>query len=291
MLLSMTGFGKSSVVVDNQSLAVQMKSLNSKSLDIFMKLPAFLREKEIEIRTILSNKLERGKIDLSITNDELGSYGMHSINFKLADFYREQIGEMTEKLSLDPPEDLVSLLLKMPNVLQTSKESVNDAEWQKIEQAIFAAIDELTAWRASEGKALETDIAGRILTIITLLDKIVPLKNAREDKIRKKLMSDLNNLGSEISIDMNRLEQEIIYYLDRIDISEEIVRANKHCEYFIELLQEKISNGKKLMFVSQEILRELNTMGVKANDAEIQKLTVEMKDEIEKVREQLSNIL
>jgi len=291
MLLSMTGFGRSTVVFDNQSLTIQLKSLNSKTLDIFVKLPAFLREKEIEIRTMISNKLERGKIELTIVNDELGSCGMHAVNFKLADFYKEQIREMMFQLQLSPPEDFVSLILKMPNVLQTSKENVDDTEWEKIEKSIFKAIDELIEWRLSEGNALEADITERMLKITASLDKIIPLTIARQDRIRDKLLSDLKNLGSEISIDMNRLEQEMIYYLDRIDINEEIVRARKHCAYFLDLLKEPVSNGKKLTFVTQEILRELNTLGVKANDAEIQMLTIGMKDEIEKVREQLSNIL
>jgi uncharacterized protein (TIGR00255 family) len=291
MLLSMTGFGKASVVIDNQSLAIQIKSLNSKSLDIFVKIPPFLKEKEIEIRSIVGQKVERGKIDISITNEELSGLGMHSVNHKLADFYKEQIREMMFQLSLDPPQDYVSLLLKMPNVLQSAKESISENEWKSIEQAVFSAIDELNSWRKSEGKSIEEDIITRIQKISVGLDKIIPLEAARRDRIHARLMTNFKTLDSEISIDMNRLEQELIYYLDRIDISEEMQRAKKHCAYFIQLLHESSSNGKKLTFASQEILRELNTLGVKANDADIQILTVEMKDEIEKVREQLSNVL
>lgn len=291
MLLSMTGFGKATVVIDNQSLAVQIKSLNSKSLDLFVKIPAFLKDREIEIRSIAGQKLERGKIDVSITNEELSGLGMHSINHKLADFYKEQIREMMFQLSLDPPEDYVSLLLKMPNVLQSTKEELSEAEWKAIEKALHQALDELTSWRQSEGKSIEEDIVSRIRKISDTLEKITPLETARRDKIQSRLMTNLQNLGAEISIDQNRLEQELIYYLDRIDITEELQRAKKHCMYFLELLLENHSNGKKLTFASQEILRELNTLGVKANDVDIQILTVEMKDEIEKVREQLSNIL
>jgi len=291
MLLSMTGYGKSSVVVDNQSFAIQIKSLNSKSLDIFAKLPPFLRDREIEIRSMISRKLERGKIDITVSGEALGETGMHSVNMKLADFYREQIREMMFQLSLEPPEDYVSLLLKMPNVLQTTKENTDDGEWSIIEQAFQKAIEELIAWRTSEGMAIQDDILARIQKISANLDKIIPLEAARREKIQNKLMTDLKSLSNEISIDKNRLEQELIYYLDRIDISEEIQRAKKHCTYFLEQMFENASNGKKLTFASQEILRELNTMGVKANDVHIQILTVEMKDEIEKVREQLFNIL
>ena len=287
----MTGFGRAVVVVDNQSLVVQIKSLNSKSLDVFVRIPAFLRDKEIEIRSIAGQRLERGKVDISITNDGLGGCGMHSINHKVAGFYMEEIKEMMFQLAVEPPDDYVSLLLKMPNVVQSAKEILDENEWVKIEKAIHSAIDELVVWRKNEGKALEEDIAERIRRIENALQKVVPLESNRRDKIQAKLLADLQGLGSEISIDKNRLEQELIYYLDKIDISEEIVRAKKHCQYFLSLLKENVSNGKKLTFASQEILRELNTMGVKANDVDIQILTVEMKDEIEKVREQLSNIL
>jgi uncharacterized protein (TIGR00255 family) len=291
MLLSMTGFGKSQVVIDNQSLAIQIKSLNSKTLDIFIKLPAFLKDREVEIRQLISRRIERGKIDLSITNDGFGGCGMHSINYKVAGFYLEEIKEMMFQLSLEPPTDYVSLLMKMPNVIQTTKETIEDSEWDKIEKAIHSAVEELIEWRISEGKALESDISKHIQNIDFNLDKIVPLEAERRNKIQAKMMAGLKGIEDTISIDKNRMEQELLYYLDRIDISEEIVRAKKHCEYFLELLKETVSNGKKLTFASQEILRELNTMGVKANDVDIQILTVEMKDEIEKVREQLSNIL
>jgi uncharacterized protein (TIGR00255 family) len=291
MLLSMTGFGKSSIVVDKQSLNIQIKSLNSKSLDLFVKLPAFLKEKEIEIRAIVGRRLERGKIDISITNDGFGGCGMHSINKQVAGFYKAEIRELMFQLDLAPPEDYVSLLLKMPNVVQSDKDSPDESEWKNIEIGIQEAIDELIRWRQSEGKALEDDISARIRNIDKMLDKVVPFESSRKEKIHAKLMNDLSSLSSDISIDKNRLEQELIYYLDRIDISEEITRAKKHCAYFLELLEENVSNGKKLTFASQEILRELNTMGVKANDVDIQILAVEMKDEIEKVREQLSNIL
>ncbi len=291
MLLSMTGYGKATVVIGKQSLAVQIRSLNSKTLDIFAKLPPFLRDREIEIRSLVGSQLERGKIDISITNDEFGGCGMHSLNFKLADFYREQIREMMFQLSLDPPQDYVSLLLKMPNVVQTATENIEEQEWKNIELAIRQALEELKVWRRNEGRVLEADITDRTLKIMKFLEKVVPLEKARREKIQLKLRNNIDGLGKEISIDENRMEQELIYYLDRIDISEEILRAQQHCSYFLELLRENVTNGKKLLFASQEILRELNTMGVKANDAEIQILTVEMKDETEKIREQLANIL
>jgi len=291
MLLSMTGFGKSQVVTDDQSLTVQIKSLNSKTLDLFIKLPTFLKEKEVEIRQLISKRVERGKVDLIIANDGFGRCGMHSVNHEIAGFYLEEIKEMMYQLSLEPPHDYVSLLLKMPDVIQSAKETIDDSEWGPIEKAIHSAIDELIEWRKSEGKALESDITKRIQEIDCNLNKIVPLEAARRDKIQKKMLAGLKNLEENVTIDKNRMEQELMYYLDKIDISEEIVRAKKHCEYFLQLLKEPVSNGKKLTFASQEILRELNTMGVKANDVDIQILTVGMKDEIEKVREQLFNIL
>ncbi len=291
MLLSMTGFGKAHVVIDNQSLDIQIKSLNSKTLDIFAKLPAFLKDREVEIRTIIGRKLKRGKIDLTISNDVFGGCGMHAVNHKIARFYQNEIREMMFQLSLDPPQDYVSLLLKMPNVVQTTVESIDYHQWHQIEKALNTAIDELIEWRSTEGRALENDIRERILEISKKIDCITVLEPKRREKIYDKLTGDITALGEVIHFDKNRLEQELIYYLDKIDISEEITRAKKHCEYFLELIKSSDSNGKKLTFASQEILRELNTMGVKANDAEIQIITVEMKDEIEKVREQLSNIL
>lgn len=291
MLLSMTGYGKSTVIIDNQTLAIHVKSLNSKTLDFFVKLPPFLRDREMEIRNMISKMLERGKIDLVISTEAQSETGMHAINMKLAEYYKEQIRELMFQLQIGPPEDYVSLLLKMPNVLQTTKESLNDDEWNAVKEALKTAIDELIEWRKSEGLSIQDDILKRIQKITATLEKIKQFEKNRRENIRKKLMNDLQSLGNKITIDQNRFEQEIIYYLDRMDISEEIQRAEKHCSYFLEQMFEPVSNGKKLTFASQEILRELNTMSVKANDADIQILAVEMKDEIEKVREQLANIL
>lgn len=290
-LYSMTGFGKSVAELGNQSIAIQIKSLNSKTLDIFTKLPPFLRDREVEIRSMLSQKLERGKIEISITAEDFGGCGTHTINTKVADQYLMNIKDMMFQLSLEPPEDFVSLLLKMPNVIQGSRENVSDDEWKTIYKAVEQAIHDLNEWRNEEGKTLAVDIGSRIEKIRITLDKVIPLEQQRKPKLYEKLKHDFSSLAQDVTIDQNRLEQELMYYLDRIDITEEIVRARKHCEYFIQVLNSEESTGKKLTFISQEILRELNTMGVKANDFDIQILTVEMKDEIEKIREQLGNIL
>jgi uncharacterized protein (TIGR00255 family) len=291
MLMSMTGFGKANVVLNNQSYTIHIKSLNSKTLDLFVKLPVFLKEKEIDIRTMLGKKLERGKIDFSMTSDQLGAETNVSINREKIRFYKKEIESLMSELHMDLPEDFISLLLKMPDVIQTTNDAVDESQWELVNNSILEATHELIAWRLSEGKALEKDITTRIKKISTTLEQVVKLESRRKDRIREKLLEDIQSVASEISIDHNRLEQELIYYLDRIDISEEIIRAQKHCSFFLSLLSENTSNGKKLTFASQEILRELNTMGVKANDADIQMLTVDMKDEIEKAREQLANIL
>jgi uncharacterized protein (TIGR00255 family) len=291
MLLSMTGYGKANVVLNNQSYTMHIKSLNSKTLDLFVKLPLFLKDKEIDIRAMLGKMLERGKIDFSMTSDQLGGETNVSVNKDKVRFYKKEVEDLASELQISLPEDFVSLLLKMPDVVQTNNGAVDESQWKLVSNSLNSAIEELIVWRTSEGKALEKDIASRINRISKTLYQVVKLEKKRKGRIREKLLGDLQSVASEISIDQNRLEQELIYYLDRIDISEEIIRAQKHCSFFLTLLKENVSNGKKLTFASQEILRELNTMGVKANDADIQMLTVEMKDEIEKVREQLANIL
>jgi len=291
MLLSMTGFGKSIANIENQSIEIQIKSLNSKSLDLFIKLPSFLREKEVEIRAIVNKRVERGKVELNISNDSYINNKIPSINNEVAKFYLEQIKDMEYVLDIKRCVDYVPVLLKMPYIFQSEKDNITPEEWGILFESINNAVDKLIDWRKSEGSALENDIVVRIKKISSLIEQVIPYETTRKERIKNKLFENIKSISENVEYDKNRFEQEIIYYLDKIDINEEIVRAQKHCEYFLETVNENNSNGKKLTFISQEILRELNTMGVKCNDVDIQKLTVEMKDEIEKVREQLFNIL
>lgn len=291
MIQSMTGFGKTIVNIGNYSINIQVTSLNSKNIDIYTRIPYFLKEKEFELRSKLSQLLQRGKIELNISVDNLGGNSQQTINHELASFYKDEISQMCEQLKIEKPEDLATTILKMPNVVKANDESITDEDWSLIFEGFNQSVTELKQWRIREGKLLSDDIKARIEKIADGVNCIIPLEKERKTKIQSKILTDLKSLSTKIEIDKNRLEQELIYYLDRIDITEEIVRAEKHCGYFLEMLKSEESNGKKLAFISQEILRELNTMGVKANDAEIQQIVVELKDEIEKVREQLFNIL
>lgn len=291
MIQSMTGFGKTIVNIGNNSINIQVTSLNSKNIDIYTRIPFFLKEKEFELRSKLSQLLQRGKIELNISVDNFGGNSQQTINHELASFYKDEISQMCELLNVEKPVDIATTILKMPNVVKANEESITDEDWTLIFDGFNKAVEELKDWRFREGKLLAEDIKSRIEIISEGVKSIIPLEKERKTKIQSKILTDLKSLSTKIEIDKNRLEQELIYYLDRIDITEEIVRAGKHCNYFLEMIKSEESNGKKLAFISQEILRELNTMGVKANDAEIQQLVVEMKDEIEKVREQLFNIL
>ena len=291
MLKSMTGFGRVEKEVGDKTFLIDIKSLNGKQFELMLKMPAFLKPFEFEIRKIISTQMGRGSIDCSISLKESGGSKPVSINTELAKAYYKPIAALSKELNLDPSA-ILSTLIKLPEVITPTGETLNDEDWKAFQKAIEAAIAELTRHRHEEGKSLEEDLRFRISNIQKQQETILVLEPQRKIKIKEGLIQKLEeNVGKE-NYDANRLEQEIIYYIEKIDISEEQVRLKNHCEYFLSILDENIEEkGKKLSFILQEIGREINTTGAKAYDSTIQKCVVMMKDELEKAKEQVLNVL
>ena len=294
MIKSMTGYGKAAIEITGRKLTIEIKTLNSKQLDLNLKIPGYFREKEWEVRTLLTQKLERGKIDFYIGTEVTGEMLSYSINHSLAKKYHEELKMLSLELNEECPADMLSLVVKMPDVMQTSRDEMNENDWEFISGAVSEAVAQVDEFRISEGRILEDDMLKRVHSIMQLLDSIQPYEINRIKELRERLLRDFSNYKGDFNgsaPDQNRFEQELIYYLEKLDITEEKVRLQKHCQYFLETLHESVSQGKKLGFVTQEMGREINTIGSKANDSEIQKIVVQMKDELEKIKEQLGNIL
>lgn len=291
MLKSMTGFGKAECEISGMKISIEIKTLNSKQFDTIIRLPNSYKQKEMEVRTLLLKKLERGKVELTLSLDQSESVESYSINKTLAKKYFTEIQSLAAELGVEPDEDIISTILKLPDVLVSEEHELDENEWKQILVAVYDAAEKCDAYRITEGRKLETDFRNRIGLIVGFLDSIDKFEVERIDKIKTKFRKDLSDIIDEQKIDENRFEQEIIYYLEKIDITEEQVRLKNNCEYFLQALADEESNGKKLNFISQEIGREINTIGSKANNSNIQKLVVQMKDELEKVKEQLFNIL
>jgi len=291
MIKSMTGYGKSIAETPQKKITIEIKSLNSKQLDVNSKIPWLFKEKEPEIKSLISQKLERGKIDISIFFDVLDDEYIPVINKSIVRNYYYQLKEISEELNLDLNENILSTILRLPEALKNEKPELNEEEWEFVRKYLLDAINMLDLYRIEEGNALEKDLRNNIGRLILSLENIESFEEGRILKVREKLLSILNeNVNSE-NIDKNRFEQELIFFLEKYDINEEKVRLKKHCEYFIETLDTPSPNGKILNFISQEIGREINTIGSKANDASIQKLVVMMKDDLEKIKEQTLNVL
>ena len=294
MIKSMTGYGKAVLDITGRKLTVEIKTLNSKQLDLNMKIPGYFREKEWEVRSTLTQRFERGKIDFFIGTEVTGEMLSYSINHSLAKKYHEELKNLSNELHVDSPAELLSLVIKMPDVMQTSRDELNEHDWDSISGAIDDAITQADLFRINEGKVLEDDMKNRVNSILQLLDAVEPHEKRRITELRERLLRDFAKYTGDFNgsaPDQNRFEQELIYYLEKLDITEEKVRLLKHCQYFLETLLEPVSQGKKLGFVTQEMGREINTIGSKASDAELQKIVVQMKDELEKIKEQLGNIL
>lgn len=291
MLKSMTGFGRAEKNVSDKTFLVDIKSLNGKQFELQLKLPAVLKPFEFDIRRILSEQLVRGSVDCMISLKETGSAKPVTINTDLAKAYYKPLAELSAALNLDPSH-ILSTLVKLPEVITPSSETLTDKEWADFQSVLLGAIANLNSHRLNEGRSLEEDLIARINNILKQQDEVIKLEPLRQQKIREGITRLLEeNVGKE-NYDDNRLEQELIYYIEKIDISEEQVRLKNHCEYFKSLLEEKEeSKGKKLSFILQEIGREINTTGSKAYDASIQKCVVLMKDELEKAKEQVLNVL
>lgn len=287
----MTGFGRVERAVGDKTFLIDIKSLNGKQFELNLKMPAFLKPFEFEIRNILSKNLSRGTIDCTISLKETGSAKPVSINTDLAKAYFKPIADLSAALNLDSAH-ILSTLLKMPEVITPTGETLSDKEWNDFRTVIHSAIDDLNNHRLEEGKALKKDLELRISNIQKQQDEIGKLEPQRKTRIKEGLVKILEeNLGKE-NYDPNRLEQEIIYYIEKIDLSEEQVRLKNHCSYFLSIISEpEEGKGKKLSFILQEIGREINTTGAKAYDSDIQKCVVLMKDELEKAKEQVLNVL
>lgn len=290
MLKSMTGFGKSSTILTGKVLTFEIRSLNSKQLDLNLRFPSLLRDLEPEIRRMVTQLAERGKIELTASLDFTGSDLPASINKPLAMAYYRELQSLAEELKA-PAMDLLSLVMKMPEVTKNTREELQEEEKASILKAVSEALGLYDEFRKHEGQLLENDFIARINTILEYLKEVEPFEKQRGLNMKEKLRNGFASFAEDKNFDSNRFEQEIIYYLEKLDITEEKVRLQKHCDYFLEALKEPVANGRKLSFVSQEIGREINTIGSKANDANIQKIVVGMKDELEKIKEQLANIL
>lgn len=291
MLKSMTGFGRAEQTVGSKTFLIDIKSLNGKQFELSLKLPALLKPFEFDIRRILSEELGRGSVDCMISLKETGNAKPVTINTDLARAYYQALAELSASLNLDPSH-ILSTLVKLPEVITPSSETLNDAEWQQFQQVLRSATDDLNNHRLDEGRSLEEDLLTRIGNIVKLQEEVARLEPLRQQKIREGITRLLEeNVGRE-NYDGNRLEQELIYYIEKIDISEEQVRLKNHCDYFRSILEEADpSKGKKLSFILQEVGREINTTGSKAYDSTIQKCVVQMKDELEKAKEQVLNVL
>jgi uncharacterized protein (TIGR00255 family) len=291
MLKSMTGFGRAEKNVGNKTFLADIKSLNGKQFELNLKLPSILRPYEFDIRRMLSENLVRGSVDCGISLKDTGDAKPVTINTDLAKAYYKPLAELSASLGLDPSH-ILSTLVKLPEVITPSSDTLSDAEWKEFQQVLLAAIGNLNNHRLEEGRVMEEDLVQRIDNILTQQQEVMKLEPLRQQKIREGITRLLEeNVGKE-NYDGNRLEQELIYYIEKIDISEEQVRLLNHCDYFKTLLAEKEeAKGKKLSFILQEIGREINTTGSKAYDATIQKCVVMMKDELEKAKEQVLNVL
>lgn len=291
MLQSMTGFGKATCEYNNKKIVIEVKSLNSKQLDVSIKIPNLYREKELEIRNEISRKLERGKIDFSLFIENIGKETATQFNQAIIEGYYQQINNLSEYLGINPPNNWFDLFLRLPDSLKTDISELDEEEWQTVKKAMQQAFDELVAFRVQEGKAIENVFYNKINNIQQLLSEIASYETERIEKIKAKLKEGLESISDKIDYDKNRMEQELIYYIEKLDINEEKTRLQNHLNYFIQVLEEEQAQGKKLGFIAQEIGREINTLGAKANHSEIQKIVVKMKDELEQIKEQIMNVL
>lgn len=287
----MTGYGKATSMKEGRNLTIEMRSLNSKGLELNMKFPAAYRQYEFMWRNHINNSLERGKIDVSILIEETQSDITNTLNVILLKSYLTQLNEICDETQTSK-NSVLDGALKLPGVIQNSQESNAEEVKHEIFELLNVALEEMKAFRLNEGHVLEQEVLGRVNLILSYLTAIEQEEPKRTLIIRESLQENLNTIQQNVNMDTNRLEQEMIYYLERLDITEEIVRLKSHCQYFFDILNEDIGlKGRKLAFVSQEMGREINTIGSKANDKDLQKLVVQMKDELEKIKEQLNNVL
>ncbi len=285
MIQSMTGFGKHVIQLPSKKITVELKSLNSKSLDLNARMPSAYRAKELELRKLIASSLIRGKVDFGLYVESTGGETSAQINEEVVKAYMKQLGAIAGGDDLR----LLEMALRMPDAMKTEREDIDEGEYKEILSALKEALSEINIFRSEEGSVLEKDFIDRIKTLEDLLDKVIEMDPDRQKDVRERLDKAVADIKADV--DANRFEQELIYYLEKYDITEEKVRLANHLDYFAKTLKSDDSNGKKLGFISQEIGREINTIGSKANYAPMQQLVVQMKDELEKIKEQMLNVL
>ncbi|RLJ65505.1 uncharacterized protein (TIGR00255 family) [Lacinutrix venerupis] len=285
MIHSMTGYGKSVLQLPTKKITIELKSLNSKNLDLNARMPSIYREKELHLRKLMAKELTRGKIDFSIYVEATAEDTSTKINTPVVKQYIQQLKNVVDGNELD----LLKMAVRFPDALNTEREEIDNNEWEQIESEITVAIAAINEYRLNEGKVLEADFKNRVATIANLLEQVITMDPERVEGVRERLKKGVEELKEKY--DENRFEQELVYYIEKFDITEEKVRLKNHLEYFIKTLNSKDSNGKKLGFIGQEMGREINTIGSKSNYAPMQQLVVQMKDELEKIKEQLLNVL
>lgn len=286
MIQSMTGFGKAALQLSNKKITVEVKSLNSKGLDLNVRMPSIYREMELGLRTIIAQQLERGKVDFSIYIEITGEETSSKINVAIVKGY---INQMKAVIPNADETELMKMAVRMPDALKTEREEIDENEWIDIMKVVNEALKNIATFRVDEGKSLEKEFVTRIENIRTYMNQAVSMDAERIETVKTRLRTALDEL--EANVDENRFEQELIFYLEKYDITEERVRLENHLNYFIETIAGTEANGRKLGFITQEIGREINTMGSKSNHSEMQKLVVMMKDELEKIKEQVLNVL
>lgn len=291
MIQSMTGYGKADAEFQGKKIHVEIKSLNSKALDLTTRVAQLYREKEMEIRAMIQSSLERGKVEFSLWVEKGETVTAASINGNIVAAYAQQIKEISDTLGWNFPADPWSVIVRLPEITQSNTvETLSEEEWGVVRQAVQEAIDHLVAFRKQEGVALAAKFAEKLDNIAALMEQIVPFEQSRVAKIRERLETRLEELKG-VDYDKNRLEQELIYYIEKLDISEEKQRLANHLNYFRETMQNGHGQGKKLGFIAQEMGREINTTGSKSNQAEMQNIVVKMKDELEQIKEQVLNVM
>ncbi len=291
MIQSMTGFGKGVAELPNKKIIVEIKSLNSKQLDLSTRIPTLYREKEMEIRSEVAHRLERGKVDLVVRVENIGAESVSQLNMNALQNYCAQIKAASKVLGINEPSDWFQVLFRLPDTLQSEVVEATDDETAALMKAVIEALDQLVAFRRQEGDGLQAMFARKIENIAALLKEVETYEQERIDKIKSRIVEGLVKI-KEIDYDKNRLEQEMIYYIEKLDIHEEKHRLDNHLHYFMETMESgEGGQGKKLGFISQEMGREINTLGSKSNHAEMQRIVVRMKDELEQIKEQVLNIM
>lgn len=293
MILSMTGYGKFQAEINGKKVTAEVRSLNSKQLDLSTRVSPYYKEKDNEIRNEILRRLERGKVDFALYTESISEQSTTHLNIPLMQSYYQELQQASESLQLPLGEDIWTLLMRMPNVMQGDSFELPEDEWPQVVNVVRMAIDQLISFRTQEGNMLYDFFNQRITQIETLLASVEPYENERVEKIKARILEALEKLGTD-NYDKNRFEQELIYYLEKLDITEEKTRLRNHCQYFRQTMDEvetKGGKGKKLGFIIQEMGREINTLGSKSNQAEMQRIVVCMKDELEQMKEQILNVL